>query len=83
MLLLLFADYFSKLTFSKNSFRTEHYQSVKRFGFRSGPTFCWSLSGSKLFAIVISRCLISPHASKNVNTGSNMCSKVVIYLDVI
>ena len=27
-----------------------HYLSVKRFGYRSGPTFCRSWSGSKLFA---------------------------------
>ena len=38
MLLLLFADCFSKLTFSKSSFR-EHLQIVKRFGSKSGSTF--------------------------------------------
>ena len=45
-----------------NSFKNEHfqkkifqelYQSVKRFGFRSGTTFCWSLSASKLLKKVI------------------------------
>ena len=46
MLLLLSADFFlSILTVSKNSF-----MNVKRFGSRSGPTFCLSWSGSKLFA---------------------------------
>ena len=39
---------FSKLTFSK------HYQSYKQFESRSGTTFCWSLSVSKLFAKVSS-----------------------------
>ena len=47
------------LTFFKinvfQKFFQEHYQSVKQFGSRSGPMFCWSLSGSKLFAKVISR----------------------------
>ena len=45
MLLLSVADFFSKLTFFKNFFQG-HYQCFKRFG---------SLSGSKLFAKVISR----------------------------
>ena len=44
---------FSKLTFSKNSFGNTI--SVKHFRPRSGPTFCRSWSGSKLFAKVISR----------------------------
>ena len=39
--LLLSSHYFfSKLTFSNNSFSPEHYQSFQRFGSRSGPTFC-------------------------------------------
>ena len=47
--------FFKKLSFSKNSFRnTFSYQSVKHLGSRSGPTFCRSWSGSKLFAKVIS-----------------------------
>ena len=37
--------FFLKFTFSKNFFQ-EHYQSVKWFGSRSGPTFCQSQSGS-------------------------------------
>ena len=52
-LLLSSADFF-KITFSEIFFQ-EHYQSVKQFGPRSGPTFCRSWSGSKLFAKVISR----------------------------
>ena len=32
---------FFKINFLKNKFQ-EHYQSDKRFGFRSGPKFCWS-----------------------------------------
>ena len=49
---------FFKLTFSKNSFPKifqENFQSVKRIGFRSGPTLCRSWSDSKLFAKVTSR----------------------------
>ena len=45
---------FSKFPFKKKIF-PEHYRSVKWFGSRSGPTFCRSWSGSKLFAKVISR----------------------------
>ena len=50
---------FSKLTFSKKAFRKLYislsvYQSVKQFGSTSGLTFCWSGSGSKLYAKVIS-----------------------------
>ena len=54
MLLLLCADFFSKFTFLKHFFQ-EHYQSVKWFGSRSGPMFCLSCSGSKLFGKVIIR----------------------------
>ena len=42
---------FFKINFFKKFFQ-EHYQSVKRFVSRSGPTFCRSRSGSKLFAKV-------------------------------
>ena len=45
---------FFKINFFKKFFQ-EHYQWVKRFGSKSGPTFCRSWSGSKLFAKVISR----------------------------
>ena len=38
---------------SKRSFRNAI--SVKCFGSRSGPTFCWCLYGSKLLANVMSR----------------------------
>ena len=43
-----------KIIFFKKIFR-EHYQCVKRFGSRSGTTFCRSCSWSKLFAKFISR----------------------------
>ena len=46
---VLCSDFFSKQSCFKKIFQ-EHYQSVKRFGSRSGPTFCRSWSGSKLFA---------------------------------
>ena len=39
MLLLSSADFFSKLIFSKNSFRST-YQSIECFESRSGPTIC-------------------------------------------
>ena len=48
------ADFFFKINFFKTLFQ-EHYQSVKQFGSRSGPTFCRSWSGSKPFAKDISR----------------------------
>ena len=46
--------FFSKINFFKKIFQ-EYHQSVKQFGFRSGPTFCQAWSGSKLFVKVISR----------------------------
>ena len=46
------ADFF-KINFFKILFQ-KHYQCVKQFGSRSGPAFCWSWSGSKIFAKVIS-----------------------------
>ena len=45
---------FFKINFFKKFFQ-QNYQSGKQLGFRSGPTFCRSWSGSKLFAKVISR----------------------------
>ena len=45
---------FFKINFFKKFFQ-EHHQSVNQFGSRSGPTFCRSWSGFKLFAKVISR----------------------------
>ena len=47
--------YFRLPTFFKIKFFLKittqgHQQSVKQFGSRSSPTFCWSLSGFKLFA---------------------------------
>ena len=45
---------FFKIKFFKKLFQ-EHYQCVKQFGSKSGPTYCQSCSGSKLFAKVIGR----------------------------
>ena len=45
---------FLKTNFFKKIFQ-EYHQSVKQFGSRSGPTFYWAWSGSKLFAKFISR----------------------------
>ena len=46
--------HFRLLTFFKIKFlkitTQDHHQSVKQFGSRSRPTFCWSSSGFKLFA---------------------------------
>ena len=44
----------------------EHYQSVKQFESRSGPTKGRSWSGSRLFAKVISRWQKSPLAHKGI-----------------
>ena len=56
---------FFKLNFFKKFFQ-EHYQSVKQFGSRSGPTLCWAWSGSKLFAKIISRRQKSPLPGKEL-----------------
>ena len=62
---------FIVVNFFKTFFQ-EHYQSVKRFGSRSGPMFCLSWSGSKLFAKVIRRqMLFSKHAFRNTIRVSN------------
>ena len=45
---------FFKINFFKKFFQ-KHYQSVKLYGSRSGPIFCPSWFGSKLFANVINR----------------------------
>ena len=56
---LLFVPFCRLLTFFKinffQKFFQEHYQNVKQFGSRSVLMFCRSLSGSELFANVISR----------------------------
>ena len=65
MLLLSPVDLFNELSF--RYFFREHYQSVKQVGSRSGPTFCRSWSGSKLFAKVISRRQNSSLAGKELN----------------
>ena len=64
------ADFF-KIDFFKKKFQ-EHYQSVKQFGPRSGPTFCRSRSGSKLFAKVISRQQNLPLAGKELRYISHI-----------
>ena len=56
---------FLRINFSKKFFQ-EHYQSVKLFRSRSGPTFRRSWSGSKLFAKVSSRRQKSPLARKEL-----------------
>ena len=63
---VVFCWLFSKINFFKKFFQ-EHCQSVKQFGSRSVPTFCWSWSGSKLFAKVISRWQKSPLATIGLN----------------
>ena len=57
---------FFKINFFKK-FSQEYYQSVKRFGSRSEPTFCQSWSGSKLFPKVISRWQKASLARKELN----------------
>ena len=63
-MLLLSAECF-KIYFFKKFFQ-EHYQSVKQFGSKSGLTFCWSWSWSRLFAKAISR--QQCHPRKRVKT---------------
>ena len=65
--------HFSKLTFSKK-FLPEHYQSVKWYGSRSGPTFCWPWSGSKLFEKVVNRRQKLLLARKELDTPRILCS---------
>ena len=65
MFLLSSVD-FSMNFISKFSFRNK-IKNVKQVGFRSGPTFCRSWSGSKLFAKVISRRQKSSLAGKELN----------------
>ena len=65
-MLFLLSAYCLKISFFKNFFQ-EHYQSIERFGSRSGPTFCQCWSGSKLFVKVISRWQKSPLARKELN----------------
>ena len=55
MLLLSFAYFFFKIVFFSKTIYQDHFQIVNQFGSRSGPAFCWSRSGSKLFAKFISR----------------------------
>ena len=55
---------FSKLTFLKKN--QEYHKSVKRFGSRSGLTFCVSRSASKLFVKFISRRKKSPLSRKKL-----------------
>ena len=52
-LLLSSADFF-KISILKIIIQ-EHYQSVKQFGSKSGPTFCRSRFGSKQVAKIIIR----------------------------
>ena len=72
--MLGFSWFVSHSDFFKINFFTkllqEHYQSVKRFGSRPGPTFCRSRSGSKLSAKVISSPLQSTFSKKKSGTLS-------------
>ena len=45
----------SSFFFEKKECFHEHHQNVKQFASKSGPIICWALSGSELFAKVISR----------------------------
>ena len=53
----------------------EYHQSVKKFGSRSGRTFCWAWSGSKLFAKVINRRQKSPLLRKLYQHLSDHCKQ--------
>ena len=61
-MLLLSADFFSKLIFSKYFF-PKYYHSEKWFGNRSGPTFCLhmlSVDDKTLGQIVVTGRALSP-----------------------
>ena len=68
MLLLSSADFYQNYL--------AHYQSVKLFGSRSGPTLCRSLSGSKLFAKV--KKLLG--ADKKVAPSKNRIKNLMIHI---
>ena len=69
-MLLLSADFF-QIEFLEKFFQEyNHEQRVKRFGSRSGPTFCRFYSGSKLFAEVISTRQKSPLARTELSTSA-------------
>ena len=70
-------DFCFKINFKK--FLQEHYQSVKCFGSRSGPTFCWSWSGSKLFAEFICRRQKSPLARKELLSVGALSMVTALY----
>ena len=80
---------FFKINFFQKFFQ-EHCQSVKQFGPRSGPTFWWPWSWSKLFAKFISRrynervkyrntakTMVSIHAATAIN---NMLFQVALLM---
>ena len=69
------ARWTSKLTFSKLSFR-----SVKQFGSRSGPTYCWARSGSKLFTKIIRRRQTSIAGKELKETLPKSSDLIVIFL---
>ena len=58
--------FFYKITFSESFLRNTI--SVKQFGSRSGPTFCWVWSGSKLlnFEYNFGICFCSVFSVKSV-----------------
>ena len=71
------------LGFFKKFFQ-DHYQNVKRFGSRSGRTYCWSWSGSKLFNITFFQDFVSGTllVSNNLDPdqdcyGSKLYDKVI------
>ena len=86
MLLLLPTDIL-KMNFFKNSFRNIIDQTVKRwFRSKSGPLFCKSRSGSKLFVKVISSVyqkIFSYFSTKTyvVGTQKNCLNETVLLSD--
>ena len=79
--------YIRLLTFFKIKFlRTnhqDHHQSVKQFGSRSRPTFCWSSSGFKLFAKVYWQTTKLSTAMQRVITGKYFSVQYIVsYIDI-
>ena len=79
MLLFSSTNFFFKINLSKK-FLQEHYHSVKWLRSSSGPIFCRSWSGSKLFAKVIIRRQKAPLAKKEYKLKLPQNSSVSMHI---
>ena len=80
--------YFRPLTFFKIKFlkkytTQDHHQSVKQFGSRSRPTFCWSSSGFKMFANGYWQTTKLSNGMQRVITGKSFSVQYIVsYRDI-